>query len=221
MINPTLIEIVEHESASEAAVLVAEEAAAWLGICCTGGTASVALPGGRSPTAMLKALGAHPIPWRLITVTTTDERKVPLDHSLSNMGRVKKAFEGQFADQATFVPLKDRYAHCFIKLPFDLLVLGIGADGHIASLFPGKFQGCSAELPIIDTVPDPLPIDAPVARRTWSLPALARSRRTLLFCAGPDKRAAIDASLQSTDSPLGAFLARAQGPVTIHWTEKP
>jgi 6-phosphogluconolactonase len=220
MNSTTIVELIEHESSADAASLVAEEAAAWLGICCVDGSATVALPGGRSPAAMLRILAAHPIRWDRITVTTTDERKVPLDHSLSNMGNVRRAFHGQFGQRATFVPLQDRYAHCSVRLPFDLLVLGMGADGHIASLFPGMPHGASTDLPIIEVTPDPIPIEAPVARRTWSLPALAASRRTLLFCAGADKRAAIDASLQSTDSPLGAFLARAHGPVTIHWTER-
>ena len=220
MTKGALVELIEHVSCAEAASLVAEEAAIWLGICCVDGAATVALPGGRSPGAMLKALAAHPIRWDRITVTTTDERKVPLDHSLSNMGNIRRAFDGRFGQQAKFIPLQDRYAHCSVRLPFDLLVLGMGADGHIASLFPGMSYGLSSDLPIIEVTPDPLPIEAPVGRRTWSLPALAASRRTLLLCSGADKRAALDAALKSTDSPLGAFLARAHGPVTIHWTER-
>lgn len=220
MTSPSLVEIIEHESSVDAALIVADEAAAWLGICALDGSATVALPGGSSPALMLRNLAAHSIRWDRIAVTTTDERKVPLDHALSNMGSVRQAFDGQLGDQAAFVPLTDRYAHCAIRIPFDLLVLGMGADGHIASLFPGMPYGASTDLPIIDVTPDPLPIAAPVSRRTWSLPALAASRRTLLLCSGAEKRAAIDASLQSSDSPLGAFLARAHGPVTIHWAER-
>lgn len=220
MTETKLVELVEHETSYEAAEVVAEEAAAWLGICLIDGAASVALPGGRSPEAMLRLLAQHPIGWNRITVTTTDERAGPEAHALSNMGSVRRAFAGEHGQNAKFVPLKDRYAHCLIKLPFDLLILGIGADGHIASLFPGSHWGSSTDLPVIDVTPDPLPIEAPVARLSWSLPVLSASRRALIFCAGPDKRAAVDAALQSSTSPLGAFLVQARGPVSIHWAER-
>lgn len=220
MTETSLVELIEHETNAEAAEVVAEDAAIWLGICCIDGPASVALPGGRSPEAMLRSLAAYPIEWDRITVTTTDERAVPEDHVLSNIGNVRRAFSGQRGQSSKFVALKDRYAHCLIKLPFDLLILGMGADGHIASLFPGSSWGSSTDLPVIDVTPDPLPIEAPVSRRSWSLPALTASRRTLILCAGPDKRAAVDAALQSSVSPLGAFLVQARGPVSIHWAER-
>lgn len=220
MTDTPAFKLVEHERSEEAASIVAQEAASWLGSCTNDGTATVALPGGRSPRAMLRALAAQPLQWDRITVTTTDERQVPQDHILSNMGNIRRAFEGQHGHKATFIPLDSRYAHCSLKLPFDLLLLGMGNDGHIASLFPGMHHGHSTDLPIIELTPDPLPIEAPVSRRSWTLPVLAASRRTLLLSAGADKRDAINAALKSTASPLGAFLAQAKGPVTIHWTER-
>ncbi len=220
MTDASLVELVEHDTSARAAEIVAEEAAIWLGICSVDGPVTAALPGGRSPTLMLRKLAGHPIKWDRITVTTTDERKVPTDHALSNIGNVYRAFEGQYGARANFVPLADLHTHSTIRLPFDLLVLGMGADGHIASLFSGSPYGRSTDLPIFDVIPDPLPSDAPVARRSWSLPVLAASRRTLVLCAGADKRAAVDAALDSPGTPLGAFLAEAKGPVSIHWAER-
>ena len=219
MTDIPLVEIVEHRTSTDAAEVVAEEAAMWLGICCLAGSATVALPGGRSPAAMLAALASHPIAWNRITVTTTDERQVPIGHVLSNMGNVRRAFDGRFGQSATFVPL-DRYdtAH-LIRIPFDLLILGMGADGHIASLFPGSLLDGPGCQPLIALTPDPLPIEAPVPRWSWSLSTLASARRTLLICAGEAKQAALEKALQAGSSPLGALLRRAKGPVTIHWAE--
>jgi 6-phosphogluconolactonase len=221
MTDTCFIEFIKHASSGAAAAVVADEAATWLGYCALGGSASVALPGGRSPERMLQALAATPIAWNRITVTTTDERRVPSDHRLSNMGNLRRAFGGRCGSRARFVPLDRCSAHQDVKLPFDLVVLGLGADGHIASLFPGSQIDSPACSPLIEVSPNPIPIEAPVSRRSWSLSALASSPRTLLLGAGMAKRAAIERALEGTEaSPLRALLGRARGVVTIHWSEK-
>jgi len=220
MNNPCLIEFVEHANSAAAASVAADEAATWLGMCALHGHASVALPGGRSPQRMLQALAAAPIDWNRITVTTTDERRVPAHHRLSNMGNLRRAFGGRCGSRATFVSLDRRDAHQDVKLPFDLVVLGLGADGHIASLFPGASIDSAPALPLIEVEPNPIPIEAPVPRRSWSLSALASTKRTLLLGTGTAKRLAIERALQGQgESPLGALLRRASGVITIHWAE--
>lgn len=219
MSNHVLVEIVEHRTSTEAASIIAEEAAAWLGLCCLAGSATVALPGGRSPAALLASLAAFPIAWNRITVTTTDERQVPINHALSNMGNVRRAFDGSCGGAASFIALDGSDAFRKVRLPFDLAILGLGADGHIASLFPGSPMGEAGFPALIELTPDPLPREAPVSRRSWSLPVLASARRVLVVCAGTAKREAYEAALETGTGPLGAFLGRARGPVTIHWAE--
>lgn len=220
MTDHPLIEIVEHRTSTEAAQVVAEEAAAWLGICAVSRRAMVALPGGRSPTTLLAALAAHPLDWRKIVVTTTDERRVPVGHPLSNMGAVRRAFAGNYGQTASFVWLEKPDAMTCVNLPFDLSILGMGTDGHIASLFPGSPME-SGDRALIEVTPDPLPPEAPVGRRSWSLSALASARRTFLVIAGEAKRVMLDAALvDPATSPVGALLRRASGPVSVHWAER-
>lgn len=215
-----LIEIVDHASPAAAAKIVAEEAATWIGMCAMGGTSSVVLPGGRSQIAMLAGLASYHLPWNRITITTTDERQVPLDHPLSNIGNLQRVFEGRCGAAAKFVALDGAEAANEIRLPFDLVVLGMGADGHIASLFPGSNVDGDDPRLLVETMPDPIPINAPVARRSWNLTALTQTNRTLLVCTGKAKRAALERALAlSEQSPLSAFLRRARGLVTVHWAE--
>lgn len=220
MNSPCLIEFIEHPNSAAAASVAADEAATWLSMCALDGATSVALPGGRSPQRMLQTLAAAPIEWSRITVTTTDERRVPAHHRLSNMGNLRRAFGDLCGSRATFVSLDRNNAHKSVKLPFDLVVLGLGADGHIASLFPGSPIDSAPAAPLIEVAPDPIPIEAPVPRRSWSLSALASSQRTLLLGTGTAKRNAIERALEGRDeSPLRALFRRASGVITIHWAE--
>src|SRR3546814_20697734 len=79
----------------------------------------------------------------------------------------------------------------------------MGADGHIASLFPGSTLDGDDPRQLIETMPDPVPINAPVPRLSWNLTALTQTNRTLLVCAGKAKRAAFErAPTSSEPSPL-------------------
>lgn len=218
--NECLIEIIDHVSRRKAAKVVAEEAAYHLAMCAMIGSVSVALPGGRSQAGMLGALAAYHLPWHLVTITTTDERQVPIDHPLSNMGNLQRIFRGRCGAAAKFATLEGPRTPAAIQLPFDLVIVGMGADGHVASLFPGATIDDSDPRSLIEGMPQPVPIEAPVSRRSLNLTALTKTNRTLLVCAGKAKRAALDRALTSADdSPLAAFLRRAHGLVTIHYAE--
>lgn len=220
MTEAGLVEIVRHADLAAAGAALVAEAAPWLGTCARQRPASAALPGGRSPMAMIAALGRCDLCWPSITLTTTDERRVAVDHALSNARMVRHALAGTAA-AARFVPLAGPAAAQAIAQPFDLVVLGMGADGHIASLFPGQPLDRPGLPPLLAADPDPLPPEAPVGRWTWSLSALAAARRTLLLIGGADKRAVLDRALHhDAELPVGALLRRARGPVTIHWGER-
>ncbi|MEJ6010835.1 6-phosphogluconolactonase [Novosphingobium aquae] len=219
MNNAALIELIEHDSHGSAIECVAEEAANWLGMCSLAGSASAVLPGGPSLYVMLKLLASQPIRWDRVTVTTTDECKVLKGHAYPNISTICSAFEGEPAERAMIVPIKDRYAHCRVRMPFDLLVLEIKKDGRIASLFPKSNYGFGSDLPIIEVAPDLPHVQGSAPRWSWTLPALSSARHTIILCSGSEKRAVVDAALRSSAGPLGAFLSISQGTVAIHSTE--
>ncbi len=116
------------------------------------GRASLAIPGGTTPETFLRLLGFRNLDWRRIGVTLTDERWVPADHERSNarlvarsLGGTRKPYRwyplyraGTGLDSA--VP-RVEYESGSLGWPLDVVVLGMGEDGHVASLFPGSDAG--------------------------------------------------------------------------------
>lgn len=105
--------------------------------------ATLALSGGRSPEKVLPLLAAKDIEWARVDVTLVDDRRVDIEDPASNAGLVKRCFLDQGATAARFIPLwTDEIdlddAHLKSVLPVDVAYLGMGPDGHIASLFPAE-----------------------------------------------------------------------------------
>lgn len=113
------------------------------------GRALLAVSGGRTPRHVFDYLSQQDVDWRRVTVTLTDERWVPPDHPDSNEGLARASLLIGPAAAATFIPLYGGEASpetgqtaCEARLtalamPFDAVYLGLGDDGHFASLFPG------------------------------------------------------------------------------------
>lgn len=220
MADACLIEFLEHGSLADAAEVVATEAATWLGYCALGGPASVALPGYASPQIMLEKMADVPIAWDRVTVTTTDEHRVPDGHPLSNIGTVQRAFRGRWGAQARFISLDRPDAARQVKQPLDLVILSLAADGRIACLPACSEGGAETTTPLVDFKYRPSVIEMPVASRRWDFAALLSSQRTLLVAAGTTSRDVIERALSDQSrSPLGAWFGRAKGLVTIHWTD--
>ena len=158
------------------------------------GSASLVVSGGRTPEALFQRLSRAEIPWSKVTVTLADERWVPESDPDSNAALVKRTLLQGRAAEARFLPLyggeetpEAGQAACEQRLeeierPFDLVLLGMGEDGHTASLFPGAAN--------LQAALDPegtglcLPMRAPGAaqpRMTLTLPALLNSRNRLLL----------------------------------------
>ncbi len=145
------------------------------------GRATLAVGGGRTPRDVLPLLAAAVADWSPITVTLTDDRRVSADDPDSNAGLVRSRLLEQGAGTAAFVPLGD------VAVPPpqpDVVYLGFGLDGHVASLFPG-----GAELAVrrIGLVEVSAPV-APVRRVSMTLPMLLGARLIAILVAGAEKR---------------------------------
>jgi len=111
-----------------------------------------------------------------------------------------------------------------LKWPPDLVWLGIGADGHVASLFPGADLNDAIEAPAsrraIGVMPDPMPENAPVARVSLTRSAILSARTLIIVGSGEAKREVLERALKEgtkSELPIGRVLADCELPVDIHW----
>lgn len=178
-------------------------------LAATEGPVAISVPGGTSPFPIMERLAAMPLEWRRVNVWPGDDRVVPEDHPASNTGRVRALLEPA---GARVVPLTLQG-----QVPrFALAWLGMGEDGHIASLFPSSDPRSDDCAPVRVLAPDPLPPEAPFDRITLTLPALLASDRLLLVIRGAAKRPVLeDAIAGRSDAPVARLLAAARQPVMV------
>lgn len=154
------------------------------------GWASLALAGGSTPAPVYRRLSQADLAWAKVTVTLTDERKVPSDHPESNERMLRETLLVGPAAAASFAPLDAAPA----LLPFDGALLGMGEDGHFASLFPGNAalaDGLTGDAVTIEApAGEPAP---PQPRSSLTLKALADAGAVLLLATGAAKRAVLEA----------------------------
>jgi 6-phosphogluconolactonase len=197
--------------------------------------ALVALPGGTSPIPIFEKLAATKIPWSRVTIIPTDDRLVPVSNPLSNAAMIGRYFLPKGARVLPFTIEGDTDYRSAgkaadaqlaeLEWPPDLVWLGVGADGHTASIFPGPDLEEALDGPktrrALGLMPDPLPAEAPVARVTLSRAAMLSARALLLAFSGTEKRAVVERALKDgplSKTPIGRVLAAADGPITIHWS---
>jgi len=197
------------------------------------GRASIAVPGGTTPAPMLTRLGEADLPWEKIAVTLTDERWVPVSSPRSNQRLLGETLFKGAAAAAEFAPLYSgapdpetglgavQTTLRQIILPLDLAVLGMGADMHTASLFPGAV---GLEEALSPDAPPAVAIRAPKGqggadepRITLSAPVLAAAEKHILI-AGADKRAALEKALTLNDPRLAPVCAVLDG-ATVHYAD--
>ena len=177
------------------------------------GPKRIAMAGGSTPAKVLALLAAQNLDWAGTTIVPTDDRQVPADHPASNLGALRTAFAGT---AAAIEPLVEGEK----VAPFDLVWLGMGADGHIASLFPRMCAEQHRGRRVIAATPIPLPSEAPFSRLTLNRKALAATAETIVVITGAAKRAVIEAALAGSDAlPISDVVRNPRAPVTIYWSE--
>ena len=188
--------------------------AEWLGerigraLSVTGGPVAVTVPGGSTPFPILERLAAMDLDWSRVTVWPGDDRQVPEDHPASNTGKIRALMEPTGAEVVALTVM-EQVPH------FAFAWLGMGGDGHIASLFPNTDPRPDEPQRIIRLTPDPLPPEAPFDRITLTIPALLDSDELVFVIRGSDKRAVFDAAARGeSDLPVARLLAAAHQPVT-------
>lgn len=192
--------------------------------------ASLVVSGGRSPVAFLEALSSHKLDWARVVVSLADERWVPTEHNDSNEALLKRHLLRGEAARAHFIGLYRspatldasvagaNLALSELPQPLDVLVLGMGDDGHTASLFPNSPQlalALSADCP--QRCLPMLAPSVPHQRLTMTLPLLASARSIFLAVQGPAKLATLRTALAGDDAlamPIRAFL---RSPLAIYW----
>jgi 6-phosphogluconolactonase len=169
---------------------------------------AITVPGGSTPFPILERLAARPLDWRRVTVWPGDDREVPEDHPASNTGRIRALLEPAGAEVVTLTTM-EAVPH------FALAWLGMGEDGHVASLFPSSDPRADDPQRIRRLTPDPLPPEAPFDRITLTLPALLDSDALMFVIRGGAKRALFEAAaMREHDLPIARLLAAATQPVT-------
>ena len=169
---------------------------------------AISLPGGSTPFPILKLLTRSSLDWARVEVLPGDDRIVPEDHSASNTGKIRALFEPLGAKVTALTEI-EHPPH------FALVWLGMGGDGHIASLFPNTDPQMDDPQKLRRLTPDPLPPEAPFDRITLTIPALLNSDELLFVIRGDDKRAVFDAATRGEhDLPITRLLSIAEGPVT-------
>lgn len=196
------------------------------------GRATMAATGGRSPGPVYDRLMAEPIDWPRVAVTLSDERFVPPEHPDANACLVRERLLTGAAVGARFVPLWSDKATAEDAalaadgevrglLPFDAVLLGMGEDGHVASLFPGSALWRAGADPACEryVLGSSRPLGSPALPRiTLTLRALLEARMILLLIAGDAKREVAARAFAGADLPVRSILVQDRAPVRVLWS---
>ena len=196
----------------------------------THGAASLVVSGGRTPEAFLRELARAPLDWTRVHVTLADERCVPPDSAASNLRLVRDAFAGTPAARARLLEIDATHddaaaawsaALSALPRPFAAVVLGMGNDGHFASLFPGM-PGLAAALaaagPAATVVHGTAPVE-PAARLSLTLATLLDTDLLALHVTGSSKLATLQQAScpgSALDMPVRALLEQRSVTLEIY-----
>jgi 6-phosphogluconolactonase len=221
------------DGAEQAAMLAQAIGAELAGALARRAAASLVVSGGRTPAAMFAQLAQQPLEWARVQVTLADERWVEAEDPASNETLVRTSLLREHASSAQLIGMKNdaptpaagaaaawRSIDAMAQ-PFDVVILGMGDDGHTASLFPGS-AGLTAAL---DAAAPPAcvamqPLGAPHARLSLNLAALLRARRICIQISGAQKWQVYQRALAAgpiEELPVRAILRQQGVPVDVYW----
>lgn len=197
------------------------------------GVATLVVSGGSTPKAFFKALSTREIDWSKVIITLVDERFVPPESDRSNHRLVTENLLKDAAAGARFLPLYHAAADAeqsarlsseataSLGSPFDVVILGMGTDGHTASFFPGGSR--LAEALDAGTPRGIITMEAEGAgepRLTFTFSSLQDARLLVLHIEGNGKKdvlAKAEAPGDEAEMPIRAMLRRASSPLQIYW----
>ena len=197
----------------------------------TRSSASLVVSGGKTPQSLFAELARRQIAWNKITITLADKRWVDVSSKDSNEAMIRNTLLTGVAGEANFVRLKNSAASTLegqqacndifasLPRPFDVVILGMGEDGHTASLFPGiarRMLDTSSSESCLSVNPE----NAPHERMTLMAAALLDSRKIVLHITGSKKWQIYQKAVSGEpveDYPVSIFLNQSQVPVCVYW----
>ena len=195
------------------------------------GRASLVVSGGRTPAELFNTLSQSNLEWDKVDISLADERWVENTDDASNEKMLRSKLLINNAVNANFVSLKTQHSDAAdavltcttnlqkMRTPFDVLILGMGEDGHTASLFPCSEQIAQGlDLESGDTFIAVQPTSAPNQRMSLTLPALLNSSQIFLHLTGERKKDVLNTVLSDDDAlimPIRAVINNAD--VELLW----
>ncbi len=197
------------------------------------GGASLAVSGGSTPISLFKQLSILDVPWDKVWITLVDERWVNADHADSNARLVQQHLLTNRAVYAHFIPMKLDSDSPFgsekaleallapLPKPFDVIILGMGGDGHTASFFPGaETLGIALDMENPALCAAVQPLTAPHDRMTLTLKTLLQARHLVLHIVGDSKWQVLQEAIEDGPAeilPVRAVIHQKQSPLTIFY----
>ena len=195
------------------------------------GCASIAVSGGRSPIGLFKELSKINLDWSKVELTLVDERWIDAKNEDSNELLVRKHLIKNEATHIKFFPIKSSAKSVKegqilheqvlkqVKLPFDVIILGMGDDGHTASLFP-----CCKELTQAMDLKNPQkcivtkPKSAPYERISLTFATISKAKQLILHLRGSSKLHTFELAMTLKDAKKMPIYAFTELSLEIYWS---
>jgi len=202
------------------------------------GQATFLVSGGSTPEPVYRELSKRPLPWQQINVALVDERWVERDASGSNQAFIENSLLQNYAAEAPFLGMKNAHASAAegeadceraygeLPRPFDVCVLGMGSDGHTASLFPhadglaAALDPKATQLCRAITAQQSAVTGSHTERMTLTLAAILQARDIKLLITGEEKLRVYREALLGSDEqemPVRSILKQGLKSVSVYW----